>query len=152
MADPDAKSLAREVLATFLEGDNDLGYMDEALPQLIRYIEAVAAPDFTCLMVGMPPAPAVTYEGADGLARAWSDWGEAFEKVRAELEEVRESDDHIVVLVNQVAITRHHGVEISQPSAMVFAFEDGRVTRAEFHLDRAAALKSAGLDPGSAAR
>lgn len=148
MADPDAKELARDVLAGFISGENDMGYMDEALPQLTTYIEAVAAPDFTCVMVGMPPTPPIVYEGVDGLARAWGDWGEAFEKVRAELQEVRESEDHLVVLVNQVATTRHHGVEISQPSAMVFAFEAGRVKRAEFHLDRDQALRSAGIEPG----
>lgn len=149
MADPDAKALAYDVLSAMVKDGNDLGYMEEALPQLTAFISEIAAPDFVCVMVGAPPAPEAIYHGIDGIAEAWSDWGEAFEKVRAELEEVRESDDHIVVLVKQIAVTRHQGVEITQPSAMVFAFEAGRLARLEFHLDRDAALRSAGIDPAA---
>jgi hypothetical protein len=54
-----------------------------------------------------------------------------------------------VILVNQVAITRHDRVEISQPSAMVLEFAGEQVSRLEFHLDRNAALRAAGLDPGT---
>jgi hypothetical protein len=70
--------------------------------------------------------------------------------VHAELEEMLETDRHVVLLVDQVAVTRSHGVEISQPSAMVFEFADGRVTRLEFHLDRESALRVAGMKPDAA--
>jgi ketosteroid isomerase-like protein len=146
MADPDAQAAAREVLSTFLSEGNDLGDMRDALPALTEFLSVAATPDFTCVMVPLPPTPEVEYPGVEGVSRAWSDWGEAFETLRAELEEVREAERHIVILVTQIAVTRHGGVEIRQPSAMVFAFDDaGRVTRAEFHLDQDAALRAAGL-------
>ena len=81
----------------------------------------------------------------EGIEAAWQDYGSAFEGVRARLVEIRESDDHTVVIVDQQAKTRHGGVEISQPSAMLFAFDGGRVKRVEFHLDRSEALRVAGL-------
>jgi len=43
----------------------------------------------------------------------------------------------------QVGVTRHGGVELSQPSASVWKLRDGLIYRVEFHLDRGVALKSA---------
>lgn len=146
MGEPDVKSLLRNVLAELVGADGNLGDMEDSLPALTAFASEFAAPDFACVMAGIPPTPPQTYPGVEGIAEAWNDYGEAFENVRAELEEVRESARHMVLLVRQVAVTRHQGVEIAQPSAMVFAFDGGRVTRLEFHLDRNAALRSAGLD------
>jgi hypothetical protein len=147
MVDPDTRTMAREVLASFLREGNDLGDMHEALPALTQFLSEVATPDFRCVMVPLPPTPEVVYEGVNGVTEAWGDWGEAFETVRAELEEIREAERYLVLMVTQVAVTRHGGVEIRQPSAMVFAFDESgrRVERAEFHLDQEAALKAAGL-------
>lgn len=100
-------------------------------------------------MVGIPPTAPLEFEGIEGLAAAWGDYGEAFEEVRAELDEVLESENHVVILVNQVAITRHDGVQITQPSAMVLEFAGDRVQRLEFPLDREVALRAAGLEPGA---
>ena len=150
MADPDAKAVLREALEGLGGDGNDLGRMEDSLPVLAEFLSALATPDFVCVMAGLPPTPPTLHPGIEGLASAWADYGGAFETVRAELQEILESDSHLVVLVNQVGITRHGGVEISQPSAMLFAFEGGRVGRIEFHLDQAQALRIAGLDPRSA--
>jgi ketosteroid isomerase-like protein len=146
VAQQDTRGLARDLLRGFLRDGNDLGSMDEALPVLTEFLSQVAAPDFVCVMEGGPAALDISYPGVEGLAKAWGEWGEAFATVTAELEDTRESEHHLVVLVNQVAVTRHDGVEISQPSALVFEFNDeGQVARAEFHLDQQAALRTAGL-------
>ena len=87
------------------------------------------------------------YAGVEGLAAAWHEWGETFENVSVVLEEVRESDDHVVLLVEQIATTRTGGVEIRHPSAMLWRFEDDAVTALEFHIDRGAALRAAGIEP-----
>ena len=144
MADRDTKAVALDVLSGMVGEGGDLGYMEDALPALTAFLTEIASPDFACVMVG--GGPPLTFEGVEGLAAAWRDWGEAFENVRAELEQVIESEDHIVLLANQIATTRHQGVEISHPSAMVARFEGGRLTALEFHLDRTAALRSAGLE------
>lgn len=148
MTDPEVKQVVIEVLAE-MRGRADLGSMEEALPLLSAYLERFAAPGFTCSMVGIPPTAPLEFEGIEGLAAAWGDYGEAFEEVRAELDEVLESENHVVILVNQVAITRHDGVQITQPSAMVLEFAGDRVQRLEFPLDREVALRAAGLEPGA---
>ena len=146
MGQTDVRDAARQMLMSFLREENDLGSMEDALPALTGFLSQTAAPDFVCVMEGGPSSFDISYPGVDGLAKAWGEWGEAFATVRAELEDVRESERHFVVLVNQIATTRHDGVEISHPSALVFEFNDqGQVTRAEFHLDQAEALRRAGL-------
>ena len=145
MGDPDPKSLVRKLLEQATGADGELGSMQESLPMLSAALEPLASPDFVCVMQPLPPTPAQTYEGVEGVAQAWSDYGGAFEDVSGRLEEVLESDDHMVFLVDQVARTRHGGVEISQPSAMLIEFDGGEVARMEFHLDRALALQRAGL-------
>ena len=147
MAETDLQELFRVVLNELAGEDGDLGLMEESLPQLTAFVEQFAAPDFACVMRGLPPTPPVMHRGIGGLAEGWADYGEAFEGVRAKLLEVRESDTHSVAIVDQHAKTRHGGVEISQPSAMVFEFAGNQVRRVEFHLDQAEALRVAGLAP-----
>ncbi len=145
MEGQDAKQAARAVLQGLMGPAGDLGEMAEALPQLSAYVTEYAAPEFQCAMVPVPPTPPVVYDGVGGLQRAWDDWGETFTSLRAVLDDVRESESHIVLLVEQIGITRHGGVQVTQPSAMVWEFRGGQVVRAEFHLDRAEALRVAGL-------
>ena len=145
MAESEAKARALEVLGGFVGEGSDLGAMDDVLPVLTAFLSEVAADDFVCTMVGRPPLGDVTYPGIDGLAEAWHGWGEMFETVRAVLEEVRDSDDHIVLLVDQIATTRHDAVEIRQPSAMLWRFDGAQVSAVEFYLDQDRALSAAGL-------
>lgn len=148
MAELDLQAMFRDMIEELVGDDGDLGLMDESLPGLTEFARAFASTDFACAMFPLPPTPPVIWSGVDGIAKAWEDYGESFENVRVRLVEIRESDTHTAVLVDQQATTRHGGVVISQPSAMVLAFDDDRVTRIEFHLDRDAALRSAGIGPG----
>jgi ketosteroid isomerase-like protein len=145
-ADPDLKARFREVMLELAGDDGDLGYMDDALPALMAFVTEYATPEFECAMCGLPPTPPVVWSGVQGLGKAWEDYGGSFERVRVKLVEIRESATHTAVIVDQHATTRHGGVTLSQPSAMVFAFKDEQVERVEFHLDRAAALRSAGVE------
>ena len=151
MVEPDAKFLLREAIEAIAGAENDMGEMEDMLPALTLYLDEFAAADFECAMRGMPPTPPAIYPGVEGVAKGWADFGEAFAGIRAELEEIREAERGLVVLVNQIATTRTGGLEISQPSAMAFLFDDaGRVGRLEFHLDQAEALRVAGVEPGPA--
>lgn len=144
----DTRALARGLIETIVGEGGDMGTMEEALPPLEAMLRKAAAPDFEVVMTGAPPSPRAVFPGVDGLAKGWADYGEAFDEVRAILEEIRESETHLVLLVDQVSVTRHDHVEMSQPSAMLFEFNaDDQIVRAEFHLDRAEALRIAGLDP-----
>ena len=149
MPPSDVKAFAREALSQLRKGEGDLGYMHETMPMLGVLLSEIADPEFETRMMAAPPVPPVAYHGLEGFDKAWRDWVETFERVHAQLEDMIESEDHLVLLIRQVATTRHDRVEIEQPSAMVFAFESNRVVRVEFHLDRAVALRAAGVDPQS---
>jgi len=146
MATNEAKEALLQALSSLLDGDRDMGEMERTLPLLANYLRLFAASSFVCAMVPLPPTPAVEYEGVDGVANAWHDWGAAFASVRAEAEDLFRSEDAVVLFVNQIAVTRHGGVEMTQPSAMLWLFEDGLVARLEFHLDRTMALRAGRLE------
>ena len=144
MADSEAKEALLGALGAFMEGDRSMGEMHEVVPALDAYLRVFARSDFVCAMVPVPPGPVAEYAGVDGLARAWRDWGETFESVRADAEEIKEGEDAVALFVDQIAVTKHGGVEMTKPSAMLWLFEDGLVRRLEFHLDRDAALEAGG--------
>ena len=128
-----------------LEGDRHMGEMPDVMPALSGYLRAFGHPDLKVAMVPIPPGPIVEYDGVDGLVQAWEDWGGTFESVRADAEELRQAERSVALFVDQIAVTKHGGVEISQPSAMLWLFDGPLVSRLEFHLDRAAALKAGGF-------
>ena len=92
MADSEARQALLR-LEAFLEGDRSMGDMDQVLPALDAYLRVFAAPGFVCAMVPIPPGPVAEYEGVDGVTRAWRDWGATFETIRADAEEIRETDE-----------------------------------------------------------
>jgi ketosteroid isomerase-like protein len=145
VAEPDLKTQFRAIMEERAGDDGDLGYMDETLPALTAFAREYAAPDFECAMAGLPPTPPVVWQGVEGIEKAWADYGGTFAGVRARMTELRESETHVAVLVEQMATTRHGGVEMSQPSAMIYEFDGDRIKRIEFHLDQAEALRVAGL-------
>ena len=145
MADSEARRALLGALEAFLEGDRSMGDLDQVLPVLDGYLRSFAAPGFVCAMVPIPPGPVAEYEGVDGVTRAWRDWGETFETIRADAEEIRQSEDAVALFVNQIAVTKHGGVEMTKQSAMVWLFENDLVRRLEFHLDREAAIGAGGL-------
>lgn len=142
VSEPTAKELLLGTLGPLVSDETDLV---AALPALMEFARAYASPTFVCAMFPLPPTPAVEYPGADGLERAWRDWAETFESVRVEAEDLRDRETAVVLLAEQIAVTRHGSVEIRQPSAMAWLFSDRQLERLEFHLDREAALRAGGF-------
>jgi ketosteroid isomerase-like protein len=85
----------------------------------------------------------------DGFVSAWRDWTSAFESFRIEVDEVFEAGDNVVSMVRQIGAPRGTDAEMETPGAAVWMIRDGRLRRVEFHLDREAALRAAGVDPNS---
>lgn len=108
-------------------------------------IREVAGPDLECVMVAPDPAFKTEWRGVEGLLDAWADWLAPFERFWLEIEDVIESGDVVVTLVRQHALPRGGGREVENAGAAVWTFEEGILSRVEFHLDREVALKSAGL-------
>jgi ketosteroid isomerase-like protein len=85
----------------------------------------------------------VTFEGTDGVRAGWADWLESFDRLRFRLERTESIGDNVLMIGDQIGVTRHGGVEMEQPSAIVWRFRDGLIGAVEFHLDRELALSSA---------
>jgi len=120
---------------------------DDADQRISRLFMELAEPEFEVSMVGPGYNPAtLDHTGLDGFVAAWRDWTSAFESYRIEVEEMIDAGDKVVSLVAMTSTVRGGG-EISSPGAAVWTIVDGRVRRVEFHLDRDAALKAAGLEP-----
>jgi ketosteroid isomerase-like protein len=118
----------------------------EWLPLFASGIESLIAPDFVCIMVGAPGV-AGTFRGIEGIYAGWRDWGEAFEEVTLEFEEVAEVPAGALILARQRGVSRHDRMPMEQSSALLLRLRDGRIAAAEFHLDRATALRAANEDP-----
>ncbi len=110
----------------------------------------LAEPDFDVIMVGPGYAPGtLDHEGFDGFVAAWRDWTGAFERFRIEVDELIDAGDNVVSLVRQIGVPRGTDAEVESQGAAVWMIRDGRLRRVEFHLDRDAALRAAGIDPTS---
>jgi ketosteroid isomerase-like protein len=117
--------------------------------QVLEVFREVAEPEFTCRMVGPDLAFQGTEAGPEGFLRAWAEWLSPFEDYRIEVEETVEAGDVLIDLVHQTARTKRGGVPVETRGAAVWRFHGGRLAGVEFHLDREAAFRSAGLDPGA---
>jgi ketosteroid isomerase-like protein len=144
MGDPTAKQMLVEALEAWAAEAKPLPLADWIGP-LREFLAAVAIPDFECIMQPAPPTPAATSTGLDGFENSWNDFAAAFTDFHLRVEDVREVGDFVVANATQIARTNYGGVEITQPSAVLVAFEDSKVTRIEFHIDRDEALRRAGL-------
>jgi ketosteroid isomerase-like protein len=85
------------------------------------------------------------YKGVDGLARAWRDWLEPWERYVIHAEEFLDAGDRVVVYVRIRGRTHRDGVDVEHAPAAVWTIRDGRVSSIAFYLEREEALAAAGL-------
>jgi len=136
------------VAALFPEGDwiealDD----DESEAERLATLRRISTPDLEVAMIG-PGGFTGTFHGVDGFEAAWRDWLQPFASYRVEQDpEVRLAPDAVVFFGRQVVTPKGGAAPLSNDGASVVFLRDGKVTRIEFHLDRAAALRSAGLEP-----
>ena len=85
------------------------------------------------------------YRGADGVARFWRDWLDAWEAVQFEYELV-DAGDRVVALIDQRMRGRSTHIEVPLGEyAHVWTFRDGLVTQWKLYTSQAAALEAVGL-------
>jgi ketosteroid isomerase-like protein len=122
---------------------------DEEAMEMLRYsLKRLTSDDFVSEMVGAEGGLKGTFKGPEGFIEGWRDFLDAFETFQNVIQEVLPVGDKIVVLNRLKGTTATGGVGMEQEGAGVFTFADGQLTRAEFHLDRDGALRSAGVKPG----
>jgi len=122
----------------------------ERLAERFDRLRAVAWPDFEIVMVAPRGWGSDNVRvGVEGYEASWQDWLEPFASFRLEFEDVVEKGNHVVVLVHQFGVPKGGGNEVQSAGAGVFEFREGRIARMEFHLDRDAAFRAAGIDPAA---
>jgi ketosteroid isomerase-like protein len=146
----EALKVVEEIQATLTTEDVVAGLEDdEQGANLESTFARLASPDFEVIMVGPDYNPrqaqAFTGRGTAGFTEVWEEWTSAFENFRIDIERTTEHGEKVLTLVTLSGRSRTGGVEVSQPAAAVWTVRDGKLTRAEFHLDRELALKAAGL-------
>jgi ketosteroid isomerase-like protein len=120
----------------------------EGIDQMVEAIRDRVHPEFVTLMTSESAGDTEWY-GVKGLKDALTDWISPYDSFRLEIEDVIVQEDKLVFLARQVATTKHAGVEVETESATIWWLEDGLIRRAVFYLDQKAALKAAGIEPGS---
>jgi ketosteroid isomerase-like protein len=136
-------------LAPFQGSDLVLVFGNEGATRGIRQaLEEVAAPDLVTLMIGADRGLTGTFHGVDGFIEGWADYCQTFKQLRTEITELAEVQPDVVYAeTRQIGVTATAGVELEYQAAAVFRFADGALQQAEFHLDRDAARRVAGLEP-----
>ncbi len=149
--DANVRSLA-EAMEPFTDADVTEMIRDpEQIERLRRALAKIAAPGLVTVMVGSAAGFSGSFDGPEGFIEGWRDFLDTFTTFRNDIEDLIEVDpDTILALSRQRAITATGGVEMDNEAAAIFRFEDGRLCRVEFHLDREGAARAAGLDPGQA--
>jgi ketosteroid isomerase-like protein len=123
----------------------DPGAQDAAWAALEPFVK----PDFEVAMIGPDYMPRTgAGHGFDGFSEAWLDWTSPFETFQIDVNEMVDAGDRVVSIARQTGRTKTGGVEVETQAAAVVTIDGGRISRIEFHLDRAAALRAAGLEPG----
>jgi ketosteroid isomerase-like protein len=116
---------------------------DDAEVEAIRSrIDERLGDDFEVVMIG---GPDVRGRGFEALVGAFRDWLAPYLSYSIDWEGVVDGGDRVVALVRQVGVIATSGAPINARSGVVFAFEEGRLVRMEFHVDREEALRSVGL-------
>ena len=140
---------ATELVETIRAGFADEGGFtgldsEDAANAFVAAIEPHATDDFVCRMIG---AGDLAFEGIDGLRTGWQDFLEGFDFLRITPESLRETEagDVVVEFVRMEARPKGTAATLEQPAAAVWRFRGEELEAIEFHVDRDAAMRSAGL-------
>jgi ketosteroid isomerase-like protein len=120
---------------------------EKGIEEIAALLTELAHPDFLTVMVPQH-GPAREFTGIDGFREALTDWISPYESFRLQIDDVIERPDKLLFLARQIGTTKHGGVEVEIAGASLWSLADGRVSQTTFYLDRDAALRATGIDPG----
>jgi ketosteroid isomerase-like protein len=90
------------------------------------------------------------YRGADAFRTYVEGFQESFEEFHFEVEDwIDAGDGRVVGLTIAGGVGKDSGADVRQRSAWIFTVRDGKVVRMDAYLDRAEALRAAGVAPRS---
>jgi ketosteroid isomerase-like protein len=89
---------------------------------------------------------ATTYNGHEGVRRAWAEYrGEAFGRLAARVEEIRDLGESVLVLGRFAVTGRTTGIELDSEIGQLATFRDGKIATVHDYLSHREALEAAGL-------
>lgn len=94
----------------------------------------------------LPDHAGEPYRGHEGVARAAERWGEPFEQLTVELEQIVGSGDRLVSIHRIRAKFMHTGIEQEGPVAYLWTFRDGKIIHFRSYVNPDEALEAAGLN------
>ena len=86
-----------------------------------------------------------TYHGHDGMRKYIAENAESFDLFEVGNTEFRDLGDRVLAFGTVRVRGRESGVEVTQPTALLVVFQDGKIIRFEDFGERDAALEAAGL-------
>jgi ketosteroid isomerase-like protein len=86
-----------------------------------------------------------SYSGHDGLNRFLAEMAEEWEEVRFEIDETRDTGEHIVGIGRMLARGRASGVDLNVPLGTLTTVRRGKIVYSRFFSEPAKALEAAGL-------
>jgi ketosteroid isomerase-like protein len=89
---------------------------------------------------------ATTYYGHEGARRGWVEYrGEAFGRLAAQIEEIRDLGESVLVLAHFAVTGRATRIELDTELGQIIAFRDGKIATVHDFLSHREALEAAGL-------
>jgi ketosteroid isomerase-like protein len=93
------------------------------------------------------PHPGGEAHGLDEVGTFWRDYESTWSERVIELDDVRPIDDErVLVFFRETAVGRSSGIETAASPAAIWTLRDGKVARFQAWIDRADALREAGLE------
>jgi hypothetical protein len=85
------------------------------------------------------------YVGPDGLRQGWLDWLAPWESYRAEIAELIDAGDRVLVITDDYGRRPGMSVEVRPHGAASWTVQEGKVVAIDFYADRNQALEAVGL-------
>lgn len=126
---------------------NDV-FLRNAPPDVVATALAAPAPaftdDFVCIFHALSADPR---PGVAGLRDSWLDWLEPWETYRAEIDELIDLGDRVLLSSRDYARRPGMTDEVEMRGSALYTLRGGRIAKAEFFPQRADAFIAAGLEP-----
>ena len=89
---------------------------------------------------------ASAYHGHAGARRAWVEYrGEAFGRLAAQIEEIRDLGESVLLLGRFVVSDRTSGIDLGTELGQIFTFRDGKIASSRDFLSHSDAVEAVGL-------
>ncbi len=110
-------------------------------------IVALTAEDFEGQVAPELSAEPDTYRGREGIERYFDSFGDAFEKIHFEIEQITDAGSSVVVALRMTAVGKQTKIEVEQRNAGVWTVSGGKIAGIDTYASLEGALEAAGIEP-----